>query len=159
MTGVRSPTEAEDFSSSLCGSGAHPASCAMVTRGPFPRVKRGQGVMLTTHPHLVPRLSMSRSYTSSSPHTPPWRIAGQIYFCFTKFSLKQVISYMLSKKLGNKLCYPIFIPRYRALLSSNTDTRERGSRGGASPCTSSCTFSASSVYQYRTLIMKDETEP
>jgi hypothetical protein len=32
-TGVRSPTEAEDFSSSLCvqtGSGAHPASCTMV---------------------------------------------------------------------------------------------------------------------------------
>jgi hypothetical protein len=33
------PTEAEDFSSSLCvqtGSGAHPASCTMGTRGPFP---------------------------------------------------------------------------------------------------------------------------
>jgi hypothetical protein len=28
-------------------------------------VKRGQGVMLPTHPHLVPRLRMSRSYTSS----------------------------------------------------------------------------------------------
>jgi hypothetical protein len=34
----------------------------------FPRgVKRGQGVMLTTQPHLVPRLIMSRSYTSSPP--------------------------------------------------------------------------------------------
>jgi hypothetical protein len=32
-----------------------------------PGVKRGRGVMLTTHPHLVPRLSMSRSYTSSHP--------------------------------------------------------------------------------------------
>jgi hypothetical protein len=30
-------------------------------------VKRGRGVMLATHPHLVPRLSMSRSYTSSPP--------------------------------------------------------------------------------------------
>jgi hypothetical protein len=30
-------------------------------------VKRGRGVMLTTHPHLVPRLNMSRSYTSSPP--------------------------------------------------------------------------------------------
>jgi hypothetical protein len=28
-------------------------------------VKRGRGVMLTTHPHLVPRLRTSRSYTSS----------------------------------------------------------------------------------------------
>jgi hypothetical protein len=67
-TGVRSPTEAEDVSSSLClqtGSGAHPASCSMGTGGPFPRVKRGRGVMLTNHPHRVPRLSMSRNYTSS----------------------------------------------------------------------------------------------
>jgi hypothetical protein len=30
-------------------------------------VKRGRGVMLTTHPHLVPRSWMSRSYTSSPP--------------------------------------------------------------------------------------------
>jgi hypothetical protein len=30
-----------------------------------PGVKRGRGVTLTTHPHLVPRLRMSRSYTSS----------------------------------------------------------------------------------------------
>jgi hypothetical protein len=28
-------------------------------------VKRGRSVTLTTHPHLVPRLSMSRNYTSS----------------------------------------------------------------------------------------------
>jgi hypothetical protein len=37
-TGVRSPTVAEDFSSSLCvqtGSGAHPAPCPMGTGGPF----------------------------------------------------------------------------------------------------------------------------
>jgi hypothetical protein len=36
---VRSPTGAEDFSSSLCvqtGSGAHPASYPMGTGGPFP---------------------------------------------------------------------------------------------------------------------------
>jgi hypothetical protein len=36
MTGVRSLTEAEDFSSNLCiqtGSGAHPASCTMGTGG------------------------------------------------------------------------------------------------------------------------------
>jgi hypothetical protein len=32
-----------------------------------PEVKRGRGVTLTTHPHLVPRLSMIRSYTSSPP--------------------------------------------------------------------------------------------
>jgi hypothetical protein len=32
-----------------------------------PGVKRGLGVTLTTHPHLVPRSRMSRSYTSSAP--------------------------------------------------------------------------------------------
>jgi hypothetical protein len=65
-TGVRSPTGAKDFSSSLCvqtGSGAHPASYPMGTE----RGKARPGVTLTTHPHLVPRLSMSRSYTSSPP--------------------------------------------------------------------------------------------
>jgi hypothetical protein len=32
-----------------------------------PGVKRVRGMTLTTHPHLVPRLRMSRRYTSSSP--------------------------------------------------------------------------------------------
>jgi hypothetical protein len=56
---VRSPAGAEDLSCSLCvqiGSGAHPASCTMDTGEVLsPGVKRGRGVMLTTHPHLVPR--------------------------------------------------------------------------------------------------------
>jgi hypothetical protein len=44
--GVRSPTGAEDFSSSLCvqtGPGAHPASCTMGTGGPFPGGKSAAG--------------------------------------------------------------------------------------------------------------------
>jgi hypothetical protein len=59
-----------DFSSSVCvqtGSGTRPASCTMRTRGSFPGLKRGRDVMLTTYPHLVPTLRMSRSYTSSPP--------------------------------------------------------------------------------------------
>jgi hypothetical protein len=67
---VRSPAEAKDFSSSLCvqtGSEAHPAFCTMGTGGPFPGVKRGRGVTLTTHSHLVLRSRMSRSCTSSPP--------------------------------------------------------------------------------------------
>jgi hypothetical protein len=69
--GVRSPAGAEDFSSNLCvqtSSGAHPASCTMGTGGPFPRAKRGRGVTLTTHPRLLPRSRMSRSYPSSPPN-------------------------------------------------------------------------------------------
>jgi hypothetical protein len=39
----------------------------MGTEGPFSEEKRGRGVTLTTHHHLVPRSWMSRSYTSSPP--------------------------------------------------------------------------------------------
>jgi hypothetical protein len=38
-----------------------------VPGGPFPGVKHGRGVTLTTHPHLVLRSWMSRSYTFSPP--------------------------------------------------------------------------------------------
>jgi hypothetical protein len=44
--GVRSPAGAKDFSSSLCiqtGSGAHPASCTMDTRSPYPGGKSAAG--------------------------------------------------------------------------------------------------------------------
>jgi hypothetical protein len=43
---VRYPAGAKDFSSSLCvqtGSGAHPASCTMGTRSPFPGGKMWPG--------------------------------------------------------------------------------------------------------------------
>ena len=42
--------------------GAHPASCTMGT-GAFPGVKCGRGVLLTTHPLLVPRSWNSRAIT------------------------------------------------------------------------------------------------
>jgi hypothetical protein len=70
-TGVRSPAGKKNFFSNLCvqtGSGAHPASCTMGTGGPFPGAKRGRGVTLTTHHHLVPRSRMSKICTSSPPN-------------------------------------------------------------------------------------------
>jgi hypothetical protein len=73
--GVRSPAVAKYFSSNLwvqTGSEAHPASCIMGTGSPIRGAKRGRGVTLTTHPHLVPRSGISRSYTSS----PPKRLGG-----------------------------------------------------------------------------------
>jgi hypothetical protein len=45
-----------------------------------PGIKRGRGVMLTTHPHLVPGWRISRGYTSSPPQAPPWRVGGQLCF-------------------------------------------------------------------------------
>jgi hypothetical protein len=41
----------------------------MGTWGTFPGAKPGRIVTLTTHPHLVPRSRMSRSYTSFPPST------------------------------------------------------------------------------------------
>jgi hypothetical protein len=67
---VRSPAEAKDFTCSLCvqtGSGAHPASCTMGTGVLSPGLNCGRGATLTTHPNLVPRSRMSRSYTYSPP--------------------------------------------------------------------------------------------
>jgi hypothetical protein len=85
--GVRSQAEAKDFSTSLfiqTGSGSHPDTCPMGTGGPFtPGVKCGRGVTLTTHPHLVPRSWMSRSYTSSPPSASISCSGTALLFTFT----------------------------------------------------------------------------
>jgi hypothetical protein len=67
---VRSPTGAEDFSSSPASRPALGPTQPPIQWVPgvlSPGVKRGRGVTLTTRPHLVPRLRTSRSYTSSPP--------------------------------------------------------------------------------------------
>jgi hypothetical protein len=68
---VRSLAEVKEFSSSLCvqtGSEAHPHSCTICTGGVLStRLKHGRGVKLTTHPHLVPKSRMNRSYYLLSP--------------------------------------------------------------------------------------------
>jgi hypothetical protein len=53
-----------------------------------PAVKRGRGMTLTTHPHLVPRSWMSRSYTFFPPQAPPWRVAGLLYFTLLYFLIR-----------------------------------------------------------------------
>ena len=61
----------QDFPPVQTGPGAHPASCKMGT-GYFPGVKCGRGVLLTTHPFLVPR-----SWKSRVIHLPTlWAIPG-----------------------------------------------------------------------------------
>jgi hypothetical protein len=80
-TGVRSPAEAKDCSSSICVqtiSEAHPASYPMGTGGPFPGGKARPERDDDHLPHPVPR-SIMRSYFSS----PPWllhSVVGQRYF-------------------------------------------------------------------------------
>jgi hypothetical protein len=56
--------------------------------GPIsPGVKRGRGVMQTTHPLLVPRLRKSRSYTSCHPNAPLWSVTGPLYPFFYSLDL------------------------------------------------------------------------
>jgi hypothetical protein len=47
-------------------------------------------VTLTTHPHLVPRSWMSRSYTSSPPQAPPWRVEGLLYLLYFLYDRNSV---------------------------------------------------------------------
>jgi hypothetical protein len=56
----------------------------MGTRGPFPGAKHGQVVMLTTHPHLVSRSKMNRSYTPL-PASTTMAHSGTALICFIHF--------------------------------------------------------------------------
>jgi hypothetical protein len=69
-----------------------------------PRLKRGRGVTLTTHPHLVPRSTLSRSYISS----PPKRLRGVQWDSFS-FLLINVYYIHLS-------FFPIFLTVYPCSL-------------------------------------------
>jgi len=60
-----------DFPPVQTGPGAHPASCKKGT-GSFPGVKCGRGVLLTTHPLLVPRSWKSRDI----PLPTVWATSG-----------------------------------------------------------------------------------
>jgi len=63
-----------DFSPVQTGPGAHPASCTMGT-GSFPGVKCGWGVLLTTHPFLVPQSWRVELYLYP-PSGPHWACKG-----------------------------------------------------------------------------------
>jgi len=60
-----------DFPPVQTGPGAHPASCTIGT-GSFPGLKCSRGVLLTTHPLLVPRSWKSRAI----PLPTLWAIPG-----------------------------------------------------------------------------------
>jgi len=74
-----------DFPSVPTGPGAHPASCKMGT-GSLPGVKCGRGVLLTTHPLLVPR---SWKSTHRLGHTGP--VTGSL--CLLPVSIIPLVLY------------------------------------------------------------------
>jgi hypothetical protein len=77
--GVRSPAWAKDFSSSLfvqTSSGAHPASCTMVTGSSFPGGKARPG---RDADHSPPSSAeVEYELYRLSPQPPSWRIVGQL---------------------------------------------------------------------------------
>ena len=70
------------FSAVQTGPGAHPASCVMGT-GSFPGVKEGRGVLLTTHPPLVPRSWKSRVIPLPTLWDTTGPVTGALYLYFT----------------------------------------------------------------------------
>jgi hypothetical protein len=75
------------FSSSRCvqtSSEAHQVSCPLGTGDPFPGVKRGRRVTLTTHLHLVSKSRTSRNYIPLLL-VACMAVAEQLYFFFYMF--------------------------------------------------------------------------
>jgi len=67
-----------DFPPLQTGPAAHPASCKMGT-GSLPGVKCGRGLLLTTHPLLMPRSWKSRAIPTLG-HTGP--VTGTLYLLY-----------------------------------------------------------------------------
>jgi hypothetical protein len=61
-----------------------------------PGLKHGRGMTLTTHPHLVPRSRMGRSYTSS----PPKHLHG---VCWDSFSFYKYVKCKYYTKILTKM--------------------------------------------------------
>jgi hypothetical protein len=78
MTGVQSPTETEDFSSSLyirTGSGAYPAFCTVGTMG-----KAWPGRDADHSPPSSAKVKNEKELYLLSPQVPLWRVVGSLYF-------------------------------------------------------------------------------
>ena len=67
-----------DFPPVQTGPGVHPASCTMGP-GSFPGVKYGRGVLLTTHPLLVPRSWKIRAILLSTLWATTRPVTGAFY--------------------------------------------------------------------------------
>ena len=69
------------FSAVQTGPGAHPASCTMGTAS-FPGVKYGRGVLLTTHPLLVPQSWKSRAIALPNLWVTTRPVTGTLYHLY-----------------------------------------------------------------------------
>jgi hypothetical protein len=77
MTGVRSPTEEEDFSSSLCVQTGSGASCTV--GGSFPGWKARPGRDADHSPRSSVEFKNEQEPYLLSPQAPSWRVAESLY--------------------------------------------------------------------------------
>ena len=70
------------FSPVQTGAGAHPTSCTMGT-GSFPGVKYGLGVLLTTHPLLVPWSWKGRAIPLPTLWAKTGPVKGTLYLLYS----------------------------------------------------------------------------
>jgi hypothetical protein len=85
MIGVRFPTGAEDFSSSLCFqtcSGAHPASYPMGIGGSFLEGKARSGRDADHSPPSSAEVKYEKELYLLSLHVPSWCVTGQLFLYF-----------------------------------------------------------------------------
>jgi len=89
-----------DFPPVQTGLGAHTASCTMCT-GSFPRVKYGRGVLLTTHPLLVPWSWKSRALPLPALWATTGSVTGKLYLHLPKARTDAVMISAFPKKNVN----------------------------------------------------------
>jgi hypothetical protein len=121
--GVRSPTGAEDFSSSPCvqtGSGAHPASYTMGKARPRRDANHSP-------PHPVPRLSMGRSYTSSPPMCHNGS-GGQLFTVLSATTSSLKIARFNPQSTAERYCADTQATRIRNAWYLSLNTWQRGRR-------------------------------
>jgi hypothetical protein len=85
MAGVRSLTEAEDFSSNLCiqiSSGAHPASYTVGTGSSLPGGKGRLGGDADNSPPSSAEFKKEYELYLLSPKVPQWHVTGPLYLFF-----------------------------------------------------------------------------
>jgi hypothetical protein len=78
---VRSLAKEDDFTCSLCiqtGSGTHPASCTVGTRGPSLGAKARPGLDADHSPPSNAEVVNEYELYLLSPRAPPWRVVGQL---------------------------------------------------------------------------------
>jgi hypothetical protein len=87
-------------------------------------VKRGLGVMLTTHPHLVPRSWTSRSYISSSLLRPHRCVVGLLSRRYHEISVRKLSTHFHRRndkyQCGNLFIESHFETEYVTTFDENT---------------------------------------